>query len=47
MQLVEKGIKREVAGTPKAAVIDAAFRDLTSASGKEWIAAYRRRARPR
>lgn len=44
VRLVERGVAREQAGTPPAREIDAAFRDLTSATGKDWLAAYRRRA---
>ncbi|HMB03074.1 MAG TPA: hypothetical protein VKP69_04945 [Isosphaeraceae bacterium] len=45
--LVEKGIESERAGTPDSSVIDAAFRDLTPATGKDWLAAYRKGARHR
>jgi TolA-binding protein len=44
-QLVERGIERERAGTPNAADIDNAFRNLTSATGKDWLAAYRKRVK--
>ncbi|HMB03073.1 MAG TPA: hypothetical protein VKP69_04940 [Isosphaeraceae bacterium] len=44
-ELVQKGIERERAGTPGSAEIDAAFRDLTPATGKDWLAAYRKGAR--
>ena len=41
-----KGVECEVAGTPKAPVIDAALRDLPS-TAKEWLATYRSKARPK
>jgi hypothetical protein len=44
-QLVERGIERERAGTPKTIDIDDTFRDLTSATGKDWLAAYRQRVK--
>jgi hypothetical protein len=44
---VEKGVERERAGTPPNFQIDAAFRDLTPATGRDWLEAYRRRARTR
>jgi hypothetical protein len=47
VDLVEKGIAREEAGTPRSPTIDAEFRDLTSANGKDWLAAYRKRVKPR
>lgn len=43
--LVTKGIDREKAGTPDAAQIDAAFAGLTAATGKDWLAGYRARAK--
>lgn len=46
-QLVEKGVAREQAGTPSSAEIDAAFKSLTTATGKDWLAAYRKRVKPR
>jgi TolA-binding protein len=46
-ELVQKGIEREKAGSPGASEIDAAFRDLTPATGKDWLAGYRQRARSR
>jgi len=46
-RLVEKGIAREQAGTPPSAEIDAAFKSLTTATGKDWLAAYRKRVKPR
>jgi hypothetical protein len=42
-RLVEKGIECERAGTPPRAVIDATFSKLTSDTGKDWLAAYRKR----
>lgn len=44
-QLVERGIERERAGTPKTADIDDAFRTLTSDTGKDWLQAYRQRVK--
>lgn len=44
-KLVEKGVDREQAGTPAPAEIDRAFRDLTIATGKEWLASYRARVK--
>ena len=44
LQLVEKGIERERAGTPSTSTIDAAFSDLAPALGREWLGEYRRRA---
>jgi tetratricopeptide (TPR) repeat protein len=44
-RLVEKGIERERAGTPSGPVIDRTFKDLTSATGKEWLATYRKRVK--
>jgi hypothetical protein len=41
--LVEKGIARERAGTPPRPVIDETFKGLTSATGKDWLATYRKR----
>lgn len=38
MNLVKKGVEREKAGTPPSAEIDAAFRDLNTGTGKEWLA---------
>lgn len=43
--LAQKGVEREQAGTPAATEIDQAFRSLTTATGKEWLAAYRARAK--
>jgi hypothetical protein len=43
--LVEKGIAREQAGTPPSAVIDETFKHLTSDTGKDWLAAYRKRVK--
>ena len=44
-ELVQTGIEREKAGTPSSSEIDAAVRDLTAATGKDWLAAYRQSAR--
>lgn len=44
-ELVQTGIEREKAGTPSSSEIDAGFRDLTPATGKDWLAAYRQSAR--
>jgi hypothetical protein len=44
-ELVEKGIACERAGTPEAATIDAAFQDLTPATGKNWLDEYRKKAK--
>lgn len=44
-ELVQTGIEREKAGTPNSSEIDAGFRDLTPATGKDWLAAYRKSAR--
>ena len=41
--LVEKGIAREEANTPPAPRIDQAFKNLTAASGKDWLSSYRGR----
>jgi TolA-binding protein len=46
IRLVTKGVEREKAGTPKTADIDAAFRDLTATTGKDWLSYYRKTARP-
>jgi hypothetical protein len=46
-RLVEKGIERERAGTPPSPVIDQTFKDLTSDTGKDWLAAYRKRVKTR
>ena len=42
VRLVEKGIAREEAGTPRTAEIDAEFKDLTPPNGKDWLSAYRK-----
>lgn len=39
--LAMKGVEKEKAGNPATSVIDAAFKDLTSATGREWLAHYR------
>ena len=41
MELVEKGVERERAGRLDSAKIDAAFKDFTSAAGKDWLTAFR------
>jgi hypothetical protein len=41
---VAEGMAREKAGKPEKAKIDAAFSDLTTATGKDWLAFYRNRA---
>jgi len=41
-RLVKKGVEREKAGTPPGPEIDAAFRDLVSETGKEWLEYYRK-----
>jgi len=46
-RLVEKGIEREKAGTPPPSVIDDTFKNLTSATGKDWLASYRNRVNTR
>jgi TolA-binding protein len=43
-KLVAAGMAREKAGKPDKARIDAAFADLTTATGKDWLAFYRSRA---
>lgn len=42
-RLVTQGVDREKAGKPTKSQIDAAFADLTSTTGKDWLAFYRRR----
>jgi len=44
-QLVERGVERERAGTPKSGDIDNAFRDLTTSTGKDWLNFYRQRVK--
>jgi hypothetical protein len=44
-RLVTQGVEREKAGKPAKAEIDSTFADLTTASGKDWLAFYRRSAR--
>jgi tetratricopeptide (TPR) repeat protein len=44
-RFVEKGIACEQAGTPGNYRIDIAFRSLTVANGRDWLAVYRRRVR--
>jgi tetratricopeptide (TPR) repeat protein len=43
--LINRGIEREKAGSPAASVIDSAFTGLTKATGKDWLAGYRQRAK--
>jgi TolA-binding protein len=43
-RLVSQGVNREKAGKPAKSQIDAAFTDLTTQTGKDWLAFYRRRA---
>jgi len=43
-RLVAAGMAREKAGKPDKAKIDAAFADLTPATGQDWLAFYRSRA---
>ena len=42
-RLVNVGLEKEKAGRPNAAKIDAAFANLTAATGKDWLAEYRKR----
>jgi hypothetical protein len=42
-KLVAEGMAREKAGKPDKAKIDAAFADLTTATGKDWLTFYRTR----
>ena len=44
-RLVARGIEHEAAGEPERSKIDEAFADLSAAQGKDWLAAYRKRAR--
>jgi len=41
---VKKGIEREKAGSPPPDRIDAVFTDLTTQTGKDWLAGYRKKA---
>jgi len=43
-RLANRGVERERAGTPSRAEIDSTFSDLTSDTGKDWLAFFRRRA---
>ncbi len=43
-RLVTQGMNREKAGKPAKSQIDAAFANLTSETGKDWLAYYRRLA---
>jgi len=42
-RLVLAGLEREKAGSPPTAQVDTAFNGLTAATGKDWLAAYRKR----
>lgn len=44
-ELVKRGIEQERKGSPSPETIDNAFDALTSATGKDWLAGYRKRAR--
>jgi hypothetical protein len=44
IRLVEKGVACERAGNPSKTEVDEAFKGLTSANGKDWLANYRLRA---
>ena len=43
-ELVNRGVQREIAGTPSKAQIDAAFANLVAETGKDWLAYFRRKA---
>jgi uncharacterized protein YoxC len=43
-RLVTTGVEKEKAGSPDHAKIDAAFADLTTNTGKEWLSFYRKKA---
>ena len=43
-EMVNRGVQREVAGTPPKAEIDAAFADLVPQTGEDWLSFYRRKA---
>jgi cell division protein FtsB len=43
-RLANEGVTREKAGKPDKVLIDAAFADLTAATGKDWLAFFRNRA---
>jgi len=43
-KLVNEGVNREKAGKPEKSEIDSAFSNLTTETGKDWLAFYRRRA---
>ncbi len=42
-RMVNTGLEKEKAGSPPSAKVDALFASLTSATGKDWLAAYRKR----
>ena len=44
--LAKKGVDREKARSPESARIDEIFTDLTAATGKDWLAYFRKSARP-
>ena len=46
-RLVLAGMEREKAGSPSVVAIDKTFSQLTPATGKDWLAAYRKRIAPR
>ena len=43
-RLVKVGVEKEKAGSPDHAKIDAVFANLTTTSGKDWLAYYRKGA---
>jgi TolA-binding protein len=43
-RLVNRGVEREKAGTPPKSEIDSTFAGLTTETGKDWLAFFRRRA---
>lgn len=45
-ELVKEGLLREKAGIPDTAEIDAEFAGLTKATGKEWLAYFRKQVKP-
>ncbi len=42
-RLINTGLEKEKAGSPPSAKVDALFADLTTATGKDWLAGYRKR----